>query len=61
MWPIHCVEGTEGALLSEKFTLEIKDKNKSPQNPEIIFKKGMNDDVEEYSAYNAINNKNKTL
>lgn len=61
MWPIHCVEGTEGALLSKKFTIGIKDKSKSPQNPEAIFRKGINDDVEEYSAYNAVNVKGKRL
>ncbi|AKN32449.1 nicotinamidase [Clostridium carboxidivorans P7] len=61
IWPVHCVEDTEGASLSKEFTLGIKDKNKSPQNAEIVFKKGINDDVEEYSAYNALNIKNEKL
>lgn len=61
IWPIHCVQGTEGAALFEKFTSEIKDKNKSPKNADIIFKKGTVDDVEEYSAYNAVNTQNKKL
>lgn len=61
IWPDHCVEGTEGALLSQEFLLGIKDKSNSPQNTEIIFRKGMNDDIEEYSAYNALNIKNKRL
>lgn len=48
IWPVHCVENTEGAGLYQGFyTLSREDARPNDKN---TFKKGRCDDVEEYSA-----------
>lgn len=48
IWPVHCVENTEGAGLYHGFyTLSREDARPNDKN---TFKKGLRDDVEEYSA-----------
>ncbi|WP_422486927.1 isochorismatase family protein [Gudongella sp. DL1XJH-153] len=52
IWPVHCLQGERGAMLHEKFGELIDDSSKTP-NPENVFYKGLNDEIEEYSAYSA--------
>lgn len=48
IWPVHCVENTEGAGLYQGFyTLSREDDRPNDKN---TFKKGRRDDVEEYSG-----------
>ena len=48
IWPVHCVENTEGASPYQGFyTLSREDARPNDQN---TFKKGRRDDVEEYSG-----------
>ena len=48
IWPVHCVAGTEGAMIYEGFhTLKNKDQR---ANNKTIFLKGKDDEVEEYSG-----------
>ncbi len=61
IWPIHCVKNTEGADLDRKFYKNIVNKNQIPLKEENIFFKGQDDEIEEYSACNAINNHKKRL
>lgn len=59
IWPIHCVANTWGAELSKEFD-KIKDETKRP-NKDNIYKKGIDDEVEEYSAFYAKNEKGKSI
>lgn len=58
-WPVHCVGGTKGYELHEKFN----DINYFRKMTMGRFLKGTNDDVEEYSAFNAkmLTKGNKTI
>ena len=48
IWPVHCVENTEGAGLYQGFySLSREDARPNDKN---TYKKGRRDDVEEYSA-----------
>ena len=42
LWPDHCVQGTEGAQLSEGLKIT---------NAELIIRKGFHNDVDSYSAF----------
>ena len=42
LWPDHCVQGTEGALLSKDLNVP---------NAELIIRKGFHNDVDSYSAF----------
>ena len=53
IWPVHCVRDTQGSELSKVFFEKLDGKN--IPNEENTFKKGMDDVVEEYSAFNAKN------
>ena len=53
IWPDHCVASEEGAELSSEFQ-KIEDEKLRP-NEENEYKKGLDDEVEEYSAYFAKN------
>ncbi|MDO5040711.1 MAG: isochorismatase family protein [Peptoniphilus sp.] len=59
IWPVHCVEGEKGAELSSKFD--------AIENPEFktteltVYKKGKDDEVEEYSAYYAKNEAGESI
>ena len=48
IWPVHCVENTEGARLYDGF-YKFSREDARP-NEKNTFKKGRRDDVEEYSA-----------
>lgn len=56
IWPIHCVAGEKGSALDRHFFVDIIDVKNRP-NEENIFHKGMDDIVEEYSAFHGINKK----
>lgn len=53
IWPVHCVAGTKGAALSAVFE-QIHRESERP-NKKNIFLKGKSDEIEEYSAYLAMN------
>ncbi|KEJ00538.1 nicotinamidase [Clostridium botulinum A2B7 92] len=55
IWPVHCVANRFGAKLEESFYKELQHKNHSPNNKKILFLKGKNDYIEEYSAYEGEN------
>lgn len=59
VWPVHCVADSKGAKLSCKFDKINNDKFKPKK--ENLYKKGMYDKVEEYSAYNAMNVKEERI
>lgn len=59
IWPVHCVENTEGAALYKGF-YELTRKDARP-NENSVFKKGKRDDVEEYSGCRAMNEKGDVL
>ena len=59
-WPIHCQAGTHGAKIHEAFYTDIKNPAQRP-NDETIYYKGENDDVEEYSAFEAKNKSGRKL
>ena len=59
-WPIHCKAGTHGAEIHKSFSTDIKNPSQRP-NDETIYYKGVRDDVEEYSAFNAKNKSGKIL
>lgn len=59
IWPVHCVQDTEGAELYKGFyELSRQDARPCPKN---IFKKGKADDIEEYSACRGTNEKGDIL
>lgn len=53
IWPVHCVENTEGAALYDGF-YELMREDARP-NEKNVFKKGRRDDVEEYSGCRGTN------
>ena len=55
-WPPHCVAGTWGAELSEKFS-----DSKYAPTAENVFYKGENPDVEEYSGFSGKNEQGEYL
>jgi len=55
IWPVHCVENTLGSRLHQEFYENVKKRNQSANNKKNIFFKGMDDCIEEYSAFNAKN------
>lgn len=59
IWPPHCVAGTWGAELSKAFE-KINDETKRP-NENNTYYKGLDDHVEEYSAFNAKNKAGRVL
>ena len=59
-WPVHCQAGTHGAEIHSSFTTDIKNPAQRP-NDETVYYKGENDDVEEYSAFEAKNKAGKKL
>lgn len=60
IWPVHCVAGTKGAELDPVFTEQVKKKENRPSS-ENRFLKGQDDKVEEYSAFNGVNQEGKRL
>lgn len=59
IWPVHCVEGTKGASLDDAF-YSVKKKESRP-GPHTIFRKGQNDDIEEYSGFYGYTDDGKRL
>ncbi|EJO5347589.1 isochorismatase family protein [Clostridium botulinum] len=55
IWPVHCVANKFGAELDKSFYKELKYEKHSPDNKEILFLKGKDDCIEEYSAYEGEN------
>ena len=60
IWPVHCQAGTHGAEIHEKFYTEIKNPEQRP-NEKNIYYKGTNNNLEEYSAFNAKNKAGREL
>lgn len=42
LWPVHCVQGTSGAEFSENLLMN---------SVEVIFRKGMNPEIDSYSGF----------
>lgn len=60
IWPIHCVEYQHGSKLHSDFSSKIRNPKHRP-NLNSIFYKGQKDEIEEYSAFYAMNGKNEIL
>ena len=60
IWPDHCVQDKRGSEIHKDFYSKIK-KRKNRPNPNNIFYKGQDDEVEEYSAFEANNAKGHVL
>ncbi|MCR3955605.1 MAG: isochorismatase family protein [Gudongella sp.] len=54
IWPEHCVQGERGARIHEDFS-KLVEKDERRPGDENVFYKGMDDEIEEYSAYEAMN------
>ncbi len=54
IWPEHCVQGERGARIHEDF-FKLVEKDEARPSDENVFYKGMDDEIEEYSAYEARN------
>lgn len=59
IWPIHCVQDSEGAAIYKKF-YELSNEASRP-GEKNLYKKGKRDDVEEYSGCKGENAIGKTL
>lgn len=59
-WPVHCVQGDEGAMLHDDFDRSISLPWQRP-NEGNVFRKGMDDDTEEYSAFYAVREDGRKL
>ena len=59
-WPIHCQAGTHGAEIHSSFARDIKNPSQRP-NDATVYRKGENDSVEEYSAFEAKNKAGEKL
>ena len=59
IWPEHCLVGSSGGQIHNSL-YKLKDKNKIP-NKTNMFYKGINDEIEEYSAYYARNDQGRAL
>jgi len=60
IWPEHCVAGQRGSEIHEDFFSKIKDEKNRPDEDNIFYK-GLDDEVEEYSAFEAKNVKDFAL
>lgn len=60
VWPVHCVAGTPGAEISEVFTERVANAANRPA-PANIFRKGRDDEVEEYSGFAGTNDAGDAL
>lgn len=52
IWPVHCVANTHGSALSDKFVRNLKNERHVP-SVSNRYLKGMDDEIEEYSAFYA--------
>ncbi len=60
IWPVHCVAGQEGAMLDFHFSQDVRDEKDRP-NDGNIYRKGKDDEVEEYSAFHGMNEAGRTV
>lgn len=60
IWPVHCVAGTHGASLAEEFIKDVADVSQRPCG-KTLFLKGLDDEVEEYSAFGGKNEEGTVL
>lgn len=60
IWPAHCVQNERGSELHSAFTKKIVSEKNRP-NIGNVYYKGIDDDVEEYSAFNARNKAGESL
>lgn len=59
IWPSHCVQYTKGAEIHEIFQ-DLKDPNNRPSDLNVYYK-GQDDDIEEYSCFNAKRKDGKSI
>lgn len=59
-WPEHCVAGEHGAQIHEAFLREVQNESQRPGR-QTIYRKGLDDHVEEYSAIAAKNEAGNTV
>ena len=55
IWPPHCVQGTRGAAIHEKFYTDVKNPINRPDPERNIFRKGFVVEEEQYSGFEAVN------
>jgi len=60
IWPTHCVTGTNGQKISQKYYTSIKEITQRPRQDNIL-KKGEDPAVEQYSGFEAISSTGQTL
>ena len=60
-WPVHCVAGTHGAEIHKDFYNKILNPENRPDALRNIYFKACEDEIDEYSAFNAKNHDNKIL
>ena len=60
-WPVHCVAGTHGAEIHKDFYNKILNPENRPDEHKNIYFKACEDEIDEYSAFNAKNYNNKIL
>ena len=60
-WPVHCVAGTHGAEIHKDFYNKILNPENRPDALRNIYFKACEDEIDEYSAFNAKNYNNKIL
>lgn len=60
-WPVHCVAGTHGAEIHKDFYNKILKPENRPDEHKNIYFKGCNDDQEQYSAFDAKNQRGEIL
>ena len=60
IWPDHCVANERGAELHKGFAQRVRSEAQKPQ-PSTLYRKGLDDEVEEYSAFLAKNELGRTV
>lgn len=60
IWPSHCVKGTKGQEIDQKFYKFVKNQNQRP-NKSNILKKGEDQALEQYSGFEALSSTGQTL
>ncbi len=54
-WPVHCVAKTHGSELHKNFHRKILNLNQQPDKHKNVYFKGCDDNLEQYSAFDAKN------
>jgi len=60
VWPVHCVQNQNGSKLDDAFYEKLIDVDNRP-NDKNMFYKGIDDEIEEYSAFYAKNSNDQIL